>query len=44
MTIPAGFALNTYYLIACTDSATTVVETNETNNCTPSSNTVTVTP
>jgi subtilase family serine protease len=44
VTIPAGFALNTYYLLACTDNQNAVVETNETNNCTASINTVIVTP
>ena len=43
-TIPAATAPNTYYLLTCADSTNTVIETNETNNCTPSSTTVTVTP
>jgi subtilase family serine protease len=44
VTIPAATPLNTYFLLACADDLNTVVETNETNNCTPSSTTVTVTP
>ena len=44
MTIPAVTPLNTYFLLACADAPNTVVETNETNNCRPSSTTVTVTP
>jgi subtilisin family serine protease len=44
VTIPAATPPNTYFLLACADGPNTVVETNETNNCTPSSTTVTVTP
>ena len=44
MTIPSTIPLDTYFLLACADDASTVVETNETNNCTASSTTVTVTP
>ena len=44
VTIPAATAPNTYYLLTCADGPNTVIETNETNNCTPSSTTVTVTP
>ncbi len=44
VTIPAATPLNTYFLLACADGPNTVVETNETNNCTASSTTVTVTP
>ena len=44
VTIPAATPPNTYFLLACADAPNTVVETNETNNCTPSSTTVTVTP
>ena len=44
VTIPAATSPNTYFLLACADAPNTVVETNETNNCTPSSTTVTVTP
>jgi Subtilase family/CARDB len=44
VTIPAATAPNTYFLLACADAPNTVVETNETNNCTPSSTTVAVTP
>jgi hypothetical protein len=44
VTIPAATPPNIYFLLACADAPNTVVETNETNNCTPSSTTVTVTP
>ena len=44
VTIPAATPPNTYFLLACADGPSTVVETNETNNCTASSTTVTVTP
>ena len=44
VTIPSTTPLNTYFLLACADDSSTVVETNETNNCTASSTTVTVTP
>ena len=44
VTIPAATPLNTYFLLACADGPNTVVETNETNNCTPSGTTVAVTP
>ena len=44
VTIPAATPPNTYFLLACADNANTVVETDETNNCTPSSTTMTVTP
>jgi subtilase family serine protease len=44
LTIPVATPPNTYFLIACADGPNTVVESNETNNCTPSSTTMTVTP
>ncbi|MGH7358983.1 MAG: CARDB domain-containing protein, partial [Candidatus Rokuibacteriota bacterium] len=44
VTIPAATAPNTYFLLACADNTNVVIETNETNNCTPSSTTVTITP
>ncbi len=44
VTIPTATPPNTYFLLACADNANTVVETDETNNCTPSSTTMTVTP
>ena len=34
VTIPGVTAPNTYYLLTCADGANTVIETNETNNCT----------
>ena len=37
-------ASGTYYVIACADSTNVVAETNESNNCAASSNTVTVAP
>ena len=42
LTIPTTTPLNTYYLLACADGASAVVETDEAN-CLPSSTTVTVT-
>jgi subtilase family serine protease len=44
LTIPAATPPNAYFLIACADGPNTVAESNETNNCTPSSTTMTVTP
>ena len=44
MTIPAATPLDTYFLLACADNTNAVVETDETNNCVPSTTTVTVTP
>ena len=44
VTIPAATPPNTYFVLACADGANAVIETNETNNCTPSGTTVTVTP
>ena len=44
VTIPAATPLNTYFLLACADAPNTVVETDESNNCTASGTTVTVTP
>ena len=43
VTIPTA-PLGTYFLLACADSGNTVIETNETNNCASSGNTVTITP
>ena len=42
--IPANTPLDTYFLLACADNTNAVVETDETNNCVPSTTTVTVTP
>jgi hypothetical protein len=39
--IPTSTPLDTYFLLACADDLSKVVET---NNCTPSSTTVTLTP
>jgi subtilase family serine protease len=44
VTIPSGTPLNTYFLLACADDLSTVVETTETNNCKASATGVTVTP
>jgi subtilase family serine protease len=33
VTIPAGTAPNSYFVLACADSANSVIETNEKNNC-----------
>jgi subtilase family serine protease len=44
VTIPAATPLGTYLLLACADGANAVVETDETNNCKPSSAAITVTP
>ena len=44
VTIPTTTPPNIYFLLACADAPSTVAEINETNNCTPSSTTVTVTP
>jgi hypothetical protein len=43
VTVPKTTPLNTYFLLACADATTAVVETSETNNCAPSGSTVTVT-
>lgn len=43
VTIPSNTTLATYYLLACSDNTTVVVETNETNNCLASGTTVQVT-
>jgi subtilase family serine protease len=42
--IPATTPANTYFLLACADDLNAVVETNEGNNCKPSSTSMTVTP
>jgi serine protease AprX len=44
MTIPSNTPLNTYFVLACADGPSALVETDETNNCKASSTTVTVTP
>ena len=44
MTIPSNTPLNTYFLLACADGSSALVETDETNNCKASSTTVTITP
>jgi hypothetical protein len=44
LTVPATTMPNTYYLLACADGASSVVETDEANNCKASSSTVTITP
>jgi hypothetical protein len=44
VTIPTATPLGTYVLLACADGGNTVIETDETNNCASSSNTVTITP
>jgi hypothetical protein len=43
-TIPTSTQPNTYFLLACADDLGKVVETSETNNCTPSTTPVTITP
>jgi len=43
VTIPSTTPPNTYFLLACADSTNVVAETDEMNNCKPSSSTVTVT-
>ena len=44
VTIPPTITPSTYFLLACADAASALVETNEGNNCVASSTTVTVTP
>ena len=44
VTIPSATPLNTYFVLACADNGSTVVETDETNNCKASSTKVTITP
>jgi hypothetical protein len=44
VTIPAATPPNTYFVLACADAASTVVETDETNNCKAAGTTMTVTP
>ena len=44
VTVPTSTGLGTYFLLACADDLSKVVETNETNNCTVSTNPVTITP
>ena len=43
VTIPTNTTLGTYFLLACADDTTTVIETDETNNCIASATTVQVT-
>jgi uncharacterized repeat protein (TIGR01451 family) len=40
VTVPAGTAAGTYYLLACADNTSLVAELNETNNCKASSSTL----
>jgi subtilase family serine protease len=44
LTIPANTAPNTYFVLACADAASSVIETNETNNCKAAPATMVVTP
>ena len=44
LTVSTATALNTYVVVACADGAGAVPETDETNDCTASSTTVTITP
>ena len=44
VTIPSGTPGAAYYVLACADAASKVTESDEGNNCTASSTTVTVTP
>jgi hypothetical protein len=44
VTVPTSTIPNTYVLLACADDLSKVVETNETNNCTPSTTPVTIAP
>jgi len=44
VTIPTATPLETYFVLACADDLSQRVELDETNNCKPSSTTVTVTP
>jgi subtilase family serine protease len=44
VTIPTATPLGTCFMLACADSGNTVIETNETNNCASSGNTVTIAP
>jgi hypothetical protein len=42
--VPSGTAPATYFVLACADGTTAVVEALETNNCLPADGTVTITP
>jgi uncharacterized repeat protein (TIGR03803 family) len=42
LTVPATIANGTYYLLACADDTKLVAESNESNNCTASSTTITI--
>ena len=42
VTVPTATALGTYFVLACADDSTVVVESNESNNCLASSTTVQV--
>jgi subtilase family serine protease len=44
ITVPTTTAAGTYYLLACTDDAKKVIESNENNNCRASATQVTVGP
>jgi hypothetical protein len=44
LTIASTTPLNTYFVLACADGTSLIVETNETNNCTASGSPVTITP
>jgi hypothetical protein len=44
LTVPAGTAVGTYFLLACADDPPVVLESNETNNCAASAETVVVGP
>ena len=44
LTVPTATTLGTYFVLACADDTRKVVETDESNNCTASAGTVTVTP
>jgi uncharacterized repeat protein (TIGR01451 family) len=43
VTIPNNTVLGTYYLLACADDQSSVIESNETNNCLASATTIVVT-
>ena len=44
VTIPAATPPNTYFLLACADASSTVIETSEANNCKAAGTTITVSP
>jgi subtilase family serine protease len=41
VTVPAGMAIGTYFLLACADDTLAVAESSESNNCKASTNTTT---